>query len=48
MLLLYMRLIAEHGLGGAPYFPSEAISNFLLEVSKAFNRSANSTHAGKL
>ena len=25
ILLLYMRLIAEHSLGGAPYFPSMAM-----------------------
>ena len=34
MLLLYMSLIAENSLGGAPYFPSMAMSNALLEVSR--------------
>ena len=47
MLLLYMRLIAEHSLGGAPYFPSMAISA-RLEVSKALTMSENSTHFGRL
>ena len=48
ILLLHMHLIAEHSLGGAPYFSSMAISNALLEVSKALTRSVNSTHVGRL
>ena len=44
----YMHLIAKHSLGGAPYFLSMAMSNVLLEVSKALNRSTNTTHFGRL
>ena len=47
MILLYMRLIAECSLGGAPYFPSMAMSSELLEVSKALNRSENATYVGR-
>ena len=48
VLFLYMRLIYEHSLGGAPYFPSIATSSACLEVSKALTKSANTTHAGRL
>ena len=48
MLLLYMLLIADNSLGGAPNFPSMAMSNACLEVSKAPNRSTNATHVGRL
>ena len=48
MLLLCMRLIGEHSLGGAPYFPSMEMISALLEGSKALNMSANTTHAGRL
>ena len=48
MLLLYMRLISEHSLESAPYFPSMAMSNAWLEVSKALNISENSTNVGIL
>ena len=48
MLLLYMRLISEHSLESAPYFPSMAMSNAWLEVSKALNISENATHVGSL
>ena len=47
-LLLYMCLIADHSLGGAPYFPSMATINEWLEVSKALTRSENATHVGRL
>ena len=47
-LLSYMRLIAEHSIGGATYFPSMAMSNTWLEVSKALSRSENSTYDGSL
>ena len=48
MLLLYMRLIAEHSLGGAPYFPSMETSSAWLEASKALTRPANAIHVGSL
>ena len=48
MLLLYIFLIDEDSLGGAPYFPSMEMISALLEVSKALNMSANTTHAGRL
>ena len=47
-LLSYMCLIAEHSPGGAPYFPSMAMSSEWLESSKAFTRSMNVTHVGIL
>ena len=47
-LLLYMGLIAEHSLGGAPYFTSMEISNAWLEVSNALTRSMNGNHVGSL
>ena len=47
-IFLYMRLIAKHSLGVAPYFPKLAMSNALLEVSKALTRSVNATHVGRL
>ena len=48
MLLLYMRLIAERSIGGAPYFSSMAMISEWLEVPKALTRSANATHIGRL
>ena len=48
MLLLYMRLIYEHSLEGAPYFLSMAMSSVWLVVSKALNNSATDTHVGSL
>ena len=45
-LLSYMHLMAEHGLGGAPYFPNMVMSNAWLEVSKAFTRFTNATSVG--
>ena len=48
MLLLYMRLIAEHSLGGAPYFSIMVMSSAWLEVSKDLTRYLNATHVGRL
>ena len=47
-LLFYMRLIAEHSIGGVPYFPSTVISSAWLEVSKCLNMYANAIHVGIL
>ena len=43
-----MRLISEHSLGGAPYFPSMGTSSAWLEVPKALTRSVNDIHVGRL
>ena len=48
ILLLYICLIDDHSIEGAPYFPSMEIISAWFEVSKAFNKSANSTHVGIL
>ena len=48
MLFLYMRLISEYSLGGEPYFPSMAMINAWLGVSKSLTRSAIDTHVGRL
>ena len=47
-LLSYMRLIYEHSLGGALYFPIMTMSSAWLEVSKALTRSVNATYFGRL
>ena len=47
MMSLATLLIAEHSLGGAPYFTSMAMINAWLEVSKSLNRYENSTHVGR-
>ena len=47
-LFSYMHLIAEHSLGGAPYFPIMAMSNAWLEVLMALTRSTNAIHFGGL
>ena len=47
-MLLYMCFIADHSLGGAPYFPSMTLSSVWLEVSKAFTRYMNAPHVGIL
>ena len=44
VLFSYIRLIAEHILTDAPYFPSMAMSSAWLEVSKALTRSVNAIH----
>ena len=43
-----MCLIAEHSLGGVPYFPSMVIISVCLDVSKALTRYVNATHVGRL
>ena len=48
MIFLYMRLISEHSLEGAQYFPSMMMSSAWLEVSKDLTKSANDTHVGRL
>ena len=48
MLLLYILLIAEHNFGGQPYFLKILIMRTRFEVPKAFNKSANITHVGRL
>ena len=47
-LLPYMRFIAEHSLGGAPYFTSMDMSSAWLEVSKNLDNDANANHVGRL
>ena len=47
MLLLYMRLIAEHSIWGVPYFTSMEMSSALLEVSEVMTRYSNATHVGR-
>ena len=47
LLLLYINLIADDILGGAPYFPSMAMSSAWLEVSKDLDRYFNGTHFGR-
>ena len=47
-LLSYMRLITEHSIGRAPYFPSMAMSSVWLEVLKNFTRSVNANHVRRL
>ena len=47
-LFSYVRLMAEHSLGGVRYFPNVEMSNAWFGVSKALNRSVNATHVGRL
>ena len=47
-LFSYIILIVEKNRGGAPYMDSMEIRSLCLEVSKAFNISANATKLGKL
>ena len=48
LLLLYIRLIAEHSFGGQPYLRIISIKMMWFKVSKALTRSANMTHVGRL
>ena len=46
--LSYINFLAEHSLGGAPYFPSMEMSNAWLDVSKTLPRSANAIYVWRL
>ena len=48
MILLYLCLIADHSIGGAPYFTNMTMTSAWLEVSKDLTKSANDTHVGRL
>ena len=48
LLSVYIILIAEHNLGGQPYFFSISTISLWLEVSNALTRSKNITNVGRL